>query len=101
MVNNVIRETSCSRGIFVQTPGPQSSGVAIRISDIVIIGNDVDNSAASCSIPEDDIYLASDNQAGTQTTLRAEVHGNKIKGASPANTDYPFDGSTWLASISL
>jgi hypothetical protein len=98
IVNNVIRETSCSRGIDVETLGPAPSNGATRVSDIVITGNDVDNSATSCSFPEDDIYLASDNQAGTATTLRAEVHTNKIKaaGASPANTDYPFDGNTWL-----
>jgi hypothetical protein len=98
IVNNVIRETSCSRGIDVETLGPAPSNGATRVSDIVITGNDVDNSATSCAFPEDDIYLASDNQAGTATTLRAEVHTNKIKaaGASPANTDYPFDGNTWL-----
>ena len=98
IVNNIIRETACSRGISVQTLGPQSAGGANRVSDIVITGNDVNNQSTLCTFPEDDIYLASDNQAGTSTTLRAEVHGNKIKaaGASPANTDYPFDGNTWL-----
>jgi hypothetical protein len=98
VVNNVIRETACSRGISVQTLGPAPANGATRVSDAVITGNDVNNQSTLCSFPEDDIYLASDNQAGTATTLRAEVHTNKIKaaGASPANTDYPFDGNTWL-----
>jgi len=98
IVNNVIRETACSRGIAVQTLGPAPANGATRVSDIVITGNDVDNRSTLCAFPLDDIYLASDNQAGTATTLRAEVHNNKIKaaGASPANTDYPFDGNTWL-----
>jgi hypothetical protein len=67
----------------------------------VIIGNDVDNSSSDCPDPLADIYLGSDNQAGTSTTLRAEIHGNKIKtvaGAGTGSTDYPtFDGNAaWL-----
>ncbi len=99
IVNNVIRETSCSRGIEVQTLGPVPANGGTRQSDIVITGNDVDNVATSCPFPLNDIYLTSDNQAGgAGTTLRAEVHNNKIKsaGASPGNTDIPFDNLEWL-----
>ncbi len=101
IVNNVIRETACSRGIGVSTLGPQSSGGTNRVSDIVIIGNDVNNFSSDCSFPFADIYLAADDQAGTTTTLRAEVHGNKIKTVTAAGTgsyDWPtFDGNApWL-----
>ncbi len=98
IVNNVIRATACSRGIDVQTIGPAPAQGSARQSDIVIIGNDVNNFSSDCAFPLNDIYLAADDQAGTTTTLRAEVHGNTIKtaGATPANTDWPFDNLEWL-----
>jgi hypothetical protein len=101
IVSNVVRETACSRGIGVTTLGPAPANGANRTSDIVIIGNDVNNQSSDCASPLADIYLGSDNQAGTSTTLRAEIHGNKIKtvaGAGTGSTDYPtFDGNApWL-----
>ena len=98
IVNNVIRATACSRGIGVSTLGPQVSGSFNRVSDIVITGNDVDNFSSDCSFPVNDIYLTADDQAGTTTTLRADVKNNKIKTApgSPVNTDWPFDSAEWL-----
>ncbi len=99
IANNVIRETACSRGIGVMTLGPVPANGGVRTSDIVITGNDVDNVSSDCPFPLGDIYLTSDNQAGgAGTTLRADVHSNKIKaaGATPANTDIPFDNLEWL-----
>jgi hypothetical protein len=98
IVNNVIRATACSRGIGVSTLGPAPANGSNRTSDIVITGNDVDNVSSDCAFPLNDIYLTADDQAGTTTTLRAEVHNNKIKtaGATPANTDFPFDNLEWL-----
>jgi len=99
IVNNVIRSTSCSRGIEVQTLGPVPANGGVRQSDIVITGNDVNNASSDCAFPLNDIYLTSDNQAGgAGTTLRADVKSNMIKtaGATPANTDFPFDNAEWL-----
>jgi VCBS repeat-containing protein len=98
IVNNIIRATACSRGISVMAIGPAPANGANRVSDIVITGNDVDNFSSDCPFPLADIYLTADDQKGTTTTLRAEVHGNKIKAvsATPANTDFPFDSAEWL-----
>ncbi len=99
IANNTIRSTSCSRGIEVQTLGPVPANGGVRVSDIVITGNNVNNFSSDCSFPLNDIYLTSDNQAGgAGTTLRADVHTNTIKtaGATPANTDFPFDNLEWL-----
>jgi hypothetical protein len=99
IVNNTIRSTACSRGIEVLTLGPVPANGGVRQSDIVITGNNVNNFSSDCLFPLNDIYLASDNQAGgAGTTLRAEVHNNTIKtaGAIPGNTDLPFDNLEWL-----
>jgi hypothetical protein len=99
IANNIIRATACSRGIEVQTLGPVPANGGVRQSDIVITGNDVNNFSSDCSFPLNDIYLTSDNQAGgAGTTLRADVKNNKIKGAgaTPGNTDIPFDNAEWL-----
>jgi hypothetical protein len=99
IVNNTIRSTACSRGIEVQTLGPVPANGGVRQSDIVITGNNVNNFSSDCAFPLNDIYLTSDNQAGgAGTTLRAEVHNNTIKtaGATPGNTDFPFDNLEWL-----
>ena len=98
IVNNIIRATACSRGIGVSTLGPAPANGAVRQSDVVITGNDVNNFSSDCAFPLNDIYLTSDAQTATGSILRADVHNNTIKaaGASPGNTDFPFDNAEWL-----
>jgi hypothetical protein len=100
LLNNVVRQTSGSRGIDVQAPGPTATGKPITVSDITITGNDVNNDDPESSFPLADIYVAADDQ-GSPAKIRAEIHGNTIRtiaGAGTGSWDFPtFDGNApWL-----
>jgi hypothetical protein len=95
ILNNIVRQTPGSRGIDVEALGPVAIGQPLTISDVKIIGNDVDNNDTS-GFAQDDIYLAADNQ-GSPAEVRAEIHGNIVK-SGPGSGDYPgFSGNEpWL-----
>jgi hypothetical protein len=95
ILNNIVRQTPGSRGIDVESLGPATTGQPITVSDITLIGNDVDNDDTS-GFALDDIYVAADNQ-GSPAEVRAEIHGNTVK-SGPGCGDFPgFSGNEpWM-----
>jgi uncharacterized protein YodC (DUF2158 family) len=95
IVNNIVRQTPGSRGIDIEALGPVATGQPVTVSDITVIGNDVNNNDTT-GFALDDIYISADNQ-GSPAKVRAEVHGNTIK-SGPGCADFPgFSGNEpWL-----
>ena len=83
ITNNTIRALDNGAGEFgnrcidVQTLGPAPANGGAVPFDVKISGNNVDSQYAG-TFPQAAIYLGVDDQAGTPTTMHAEVHGNTV-----------------------
>ncbi len=84
ITNNFIRALENGAGEFgnrcidVQTLGPAPPQGSNPIPfDLKIVANNVDSSFTG-TFPQAAIYLGVDDQAGTPTTMHAEIHGNTV-----------------------